>query len=178
MTQSKYEIILWQVGEEPLRTMKLLRQATGRSLAEVKALVERAPVAVCSCTDGDEALALAKQLAQAGNAVAIPALSVEFSGEEGEEPLLPSQKPREDPASVQAAFAAIFGTPLQEESAGEKVLFVTQEEEKPRAACEKQRRTVVSPSPAQAKKQKAPPEESNSSHSAFAAIFGEANKNL
>ena len=68
----KFDVILEKVGNQPLKTTKILCGALGLGLAAAKAMVDKAPTTVATGIDRDKAIALAKELEAIGNIVSIP----------------------------------------------------------------------------------------------------------
>ena len=77
MANNKFSVILEKVGNQPLKTTKVLCQALGLGLATAKAMVDKAPTTVATGIDRDKALALAKELEAIGNTVSIPGMKTE-----------------------------------------------------------------------------------------------------
>ena len=67
-----YNIILEKVGNQPLKTTKVLCQSLGLGLAAAKAMVDKAPTTVATGIDRDKALSLRDELEAIGNTVSIP----------------------------------------------------------------------------------------------------------
>ena len=76
MANNKFSVILEKVGNQPLKTTKVLCQALGLGLATAKAMVDKAPTTVATGIDRDKALALAKELEAIGNTVSIPGVEM------------------------------------------------------------------------------------------------------
>ncbi len=57
-----YNIILEKVGDQPLKTTKILCQVLGLGLAAAKGMVNKAPTTVATGMDRDKALALRDEL--------------------------------------------------------------------------------------------------------------------
>ena len=72
MADNKLSVILEKVGDQPLKTTKVLCQALGLGLAAAKAMVDKAPTTVATGMDRDKALALRDELEAIGNTVSIP----------------------------------------------------------------------------------------------------------
>ena len=72
MADNKFSVILEKVGNQPLKTTKILCQVLGLGLAAVKAMVDKAPTTVATGMDRDKALALRDELEAIGNIVSIP----------------------------------------------------------------------------------------------------------
>ena len=77
MADNIFSVILEKVGNQPLKTTKVLCQALGLGLATAKAMVDKAPTTVATGIDRDKALALAKELEAIGNTVSIPGMKTE-----------------------------------------------------------------------------------------------------
>ena len=71
---NNYDVVLEKVGNQPLKTTKILCQVLGLGLAAAKAMVDKAPTTVATGIDRDKALALAKELETIGNTVSIPGM--------------------------------------------------------------------------------------------------------
>ena len=78
MADNKLSVILEKVGDQPLKTTKILCQVLGLGLAAAKAMVDKAPTTVASGMDRDKALALAKELEAIGNTVSIPGMAIKL----------------------------------------------------------------------------------------------------
>jgi large subunit ribosomal protein L7/L12 len=68
---SEVDVILTSFGANKLAIIKLVREVTGLSLPEAKALVEGAPKAVKEKMDPEEAKALAQKFTDAGATVEV-----------------------------------------------------------------------------------------------------------
>ena len=77
MANNEFSVILEKVGNQPLKTTKILCQVLGLGLATSKAMVDKAPTTVATGIDRDKALALAKELEAIGNTVSIPGMKTE-----------------------------------------------------------------------------------------------------
>lgn len=77
MADVKYSVVLKTVGNQPLKTTKVLCGALGLGLAKAKSMVDNAPITVASEIDAAIALDLKKQLEEIGNTVFIPGLIIE-----------------------------------------------------------------------------------------------------
>lgn len=77
MANNEFSVILEKVGDQPLKTTKVLCQALGLGLATAKAMVDKAPTTVATGIDRDKALALTKELEAIGNTVSIPGMKTE-----------------------------------------------------------------------------------------------------
>ena len=67
-----FSVILEKVGNQPLKTTKILCGSLGLGLAAAKAMVDKAPTTVATGMDRDKALALRDELEAIGNTVSIP----------------------------------------------------------------------------------------------------------
>ena len=72
MANNEFSVILEKVGDQPLKTTKILCQVLGLGLAAAKAMVDKAPTTVATGIDRDKALALRDELEAIGNTVSIP----------------------------------------------------------------------------------------------------------
>ena len=68
------DVVLEKVGNQPLKTTKVLCGALGLGLATVKGMVDKAPTTVAKGLDSDKAIALKKELEALGNTVSIPGM--------------------------------------------------------------------------------------------------------
>jgi len=68
------DVVLEKVGNQPLKTTKVLCGALGLGLAAAKGMVDKAPTTVAKGLDKDKALALKKELEALGNTVSIPGM--------------------------------------------------------------------------------------------------------
>ena len=71
MANNEFSVILEKVGDQPLKTTKILCQVLGLGLAAAKAMVDKAPTTVATGMDRDKALALRDELEAIGNTVSI-----------------------------------------------------------------------------------------------------------
>ncbi len=78
MANNKFSVILEKVGNQPLKTTKVLCQALGLGLATAKAMVDKAPTTVATGIDRDKALALRDELEAIGNSVSIPGMAMKL----------------------------------------------------------------------------------------------------
>ena len=78
MADKKYSFILEKVGDQPLKTTKILCQVLGLGLANAKAMVDKAPTTVATEMDRDKALALRDELEAIGNTVSIPGMAIKL----------------------------------------------------------------------------------------------------
>ena len=101
--KNKYDVILEKVGNQPLKTTKVLCSALGLGLAAAKGMVDKAPVTIASGIDEAKALDLKKQLNELGNIVSVPGLKID--DESAPEKKTASNKS----AATDDAFDAIFG---------------------------------------------------------------------
>ncbi len=72
MADNKLSVILEKVGNQPLKTTKILCRVLGLGLANAKAMVDKAPTTVATEMDRDKALVLRDELEAIGNTVSIP----------------------------------------------------------------------------------------------------------
>ena len=68
------DVVLEKVGNQPLKTTKVLCGALGLGLAAAKGMVDKAPTTVAKGLDSDKAIALKKELEALGNTVSIPGM--------------------------------------------------------------------------------------------------------
>ena len=68
------DVVLEKVGNQPLKTTKVLCGALGLGLAVAKGMVDKAPTTVAKGLDSDKAIALKKELEALGNTVSIPGM--------------------------------------------------------------------------------------------------------
>ena len=71
MANNEFSVILEKVGDQPLKTTKILCQVLGLGLAAAKGMVDKAPTTVATGMDRDKALALRDELEAIGNTVSI-----------------------------------------------------------------------------------------------------------
>jgi len=69
-----YDVVLEKVGNQPLKTTKILCGALGLGLAAAKGMVDKAPTTVAKGLNGNKAIALKKELEAIGNTVSIPGM--------------------------------------------------------------------------------------------------------
>ena len=69
--KTEFDVVMTSFGAEKIKVIKEIRGITGLGLAEAKAMVEKAPVAVKEGISKDDAEALKKQLEEAGAKVEI-----------------------------------------------------------------------------------------------------------
>jgi len=101
--KNKYDVILEKVGDQPLKTTKVLCSALGLGLAAAKGMVDKAPVTIATGIDEAKALDLKKQLNELGNSVSVPDLKIEDES-------APAKKTTSNKtATTDDAFDAIFG---------------------------------------------------------------------
>ena len=67
--KSEFDVVLTAAGAQKIAVIKAVREATGRGLAEAKALVDGAPKAVKEGISKDDAEALKAKLEEAGATV-------------------------------------------------------------------------------------------------------------
>ena len=72
MADNKLSVILEKVGDQPLKTTKILCGSLGLGLAAAKGMVDKAPTTMATGMDRDKALALRDELEAIGNTVSIP----------------------------------------------------------------------------------------------------------
>lgn len=70
-------VVLEKVGNQPLMTIKILREITGLGLADTKNMVDHAPITVISGLESDKALKLKEQLEAIGNVISVPGMETE-----------------------------------------------------------------------------------------------------
>ena len=73
-----YNIILEKVGNQPLKTTKVLCQSLGLGLAAAKGMVDKAPTTVATGMERDKAFALRDELEAIGNTVSIPGMAMKL----------------------------------------------------------------------------------------------------
>ena len=78
MADNIFSVILEKVGNQPLKTTKILCQVLGLGLAAAKGMVDKAPIAVATGIDRDKALALRDELEAIGNTVSIPGMAIKL----------------------------------------------------------------------------------------------------
>ena len=78
MADNKFSVILEKVGNQPLKTTKILCQVLGLGLAAAKGMVDKAPTTVATGMDRDKALALRDELEAIGNTVSIPGMAMKL----------------------------------------------------------------------------------------------------
>ena len=96
---NNYDVVLEKVGNQPLKTTKILCETLGLGLAKAKGMVDKVPTTIASDIDSAKALDLKKQLEAIGNTVSVPGLKVE------EESSAPAKKA----IYTDNDFDAIFG---------------------------------------------------------------------
>ena len=72
MADNIFSVILEKVGNQPLKTTKVLCEVLGLGLASAKAMVDKAPTTVATGMDRDKAITLRNELEAIGNTVLIP----------------------------------------------------------------------------------------------------------
>ena len=102
--KNKYDVILEKVGNQPLKTTKVLCSALGLGLAAAKGMVDKSPVTIATGIDESKAIDLKKQLDELGNTVSVPGLKIEDEA-------APAKKTTSNKtaAATDDAFDAIFG---------------------------------------------------------------------
>ena len=118
MADNKFSVILEKIGNQPLKTTKVLCQALGLGLAKAKGMVDKAPTTVATEMDRDKALALRDELEAIGNTVSIPGVAMKLATpaktQKGAEPKKTTAK-KSVPTPLTVAtpsnddFDAIFG---------------------------------------------------------------------
>ena len=78
MANNEFSVILEKVGNQPLKTTKILCQILGLGLAAAKGMVDKAPTTVATGMDRDKALALRDELEAIGNTVSIPGMAIKL----------------------------------------------------------------------------------------------------
>ena len=78
MANNEFSVILEKVGDQPLKTTKILCQVLGLGLAAAKGMVDKAPTIVATGMDRDKALALRDELEAIGNTVSIPGMAIKL----------------------------------------------------------------------------------------------------
>ena len=73
----KFDVILEKVGDQPLKTTRILCQVLGLGLAAAKAVVDKAPTTIAKMMEKDKAIALRNELENVGNVVSIPGIKIE-----------------------------------------------------------------------------------------------------
>ena len=79
MANNEFSVILEKVGDQPLKTTKILCQVLGLGLAAAKGMVDKAPTTVATEMDRDKALALRDELEAIGNTVSIPGMAMKLA---------------------------------------------------------------------------------------------------
>ena len=79
MANNEFSVILEKVGDQPLKTTKILCGSLGLGLAAAKAMVDKAPTTVATGMDRDKALALRDELEVIGNTVSIPGMAMKLA---------------------------------------------------------------------------------------------------
>ena len=69
-----YDVVLENVGQQPIATMKVLCSLPGVGLAKAKDMVDKTPTTVAKGLDGEKAIALKRELEALGNTVSIPGM--------------------------------------------------------------------------------------------------------
>ena len=78
MANNEFSVILEKVGDQPLKTTKILCGSLGLGLAAAKGMVDKAPTTVATGMDRDKALALRDELEAIGNTVSIPGMAIKL----------------------------------------------------------------------------------------------------
>ena len=112
------DVVLEKVGNQPLKTTKILCGALGLGLAAAKGMVDKAPTTVAKGLDSDKAIALKKELEALGNTVSIPGMETKteapMTAKKATEPKKATAK-KSAPSPLTAStpsnddFDAIFG---------------------------------------------------------------------
>ena len=104
MADNKFNVVLEKVGNQPLKTTKVLCSALGLGLAAAKGMVDKAPITIATGIDEAKARDLKKQLDELGNTISVPGLKIE-------EESAPAKKTtsNKSAAATDDAFDAIFG---------------------------------------------------------------------
>ena len=79
MANNEFSVILEKVGDQPLKTTKILCGSLGLGLAAAKGMVDKAPTTMATGMDRDKALALRDELEAIGNTVSIPGMAMKLS---------------------------------------------------------------------------------------------------
>ena len=134
------DIILEKVGNQPLKTTKVLCGALGLGLAAAKGMVDKAPTTVAKGVDSDKAIALKKELEALGNTVSIPGMETKTEAPATEKTAVTKKqmanKSAPTPLTVATAsndeFDAIFGG-----STAQKTITTTKAKATPKAKTSK-----------------------------------------
>ena len=102
--ENKYDVILEKVGNQPLKTTKVLCSVLGLGLAAAKGMVDKAPINIATGIDEAKALDLKKQLEESGNTVSVPGLKLDDGSSLGKK-----AASNKTAADADDAFDAIFG---------------------------------------------------------------------
>lgn len=115
---NNYDVVLEKVGNQPLKTTKVLCGTLGLGLATAKAMVDKVPTIVAKGIEHDKALALRDELESLGNTVSIPGMETKAesstTAKKATEPKkATTKKSAPSPLTVAAPsndeFDAIFG---------------------------------------------------------------------
>jgi|GEM_PF-2158521 len=135
------DVVLDKVGNQPLKTTKVLCGAAGLGLAAAKGMVDKAPTTVAKGLDSDKAIALKKELEALGNTVSIPGMETKteapMTAKKATEPKKATAK-KSAPSPLTAStpsnddFDAIFGG-----STTQKTITTTKAKATPKAKTSK-----------------------------------------
>lgn len=110
---NNYDVVLEKVGDQPLKTTKILCQVLGLGLAAAKAMVDKAPTTVATGIDRDKALSLRDELEAIGNTVSIPGVETKAATPAPTKKATEAKKSAPTPLTVATPsnddFDAIFG---------------------------------------------------------------------
>ena len=129
MTDKKtLDVVLGKVGNQPLKTTKVLCGAFGLGLAAAKGMVDKAPTTVAKGLDSDKAIALKKELEALGNTVSIPGMEAKTEAPATKKTTTTKKRTtkKSAPSSSKAAtpsnddFDAIFGGDTAQKEANPK----------------------------------------------------------
>ncbi len=90
-SSNDFSVVLEKVGNQPLKTIRILMEATGLGLSDAKKLVDSAPAIVSSGLESKKALKLKAQLEAIGNIASVPGMETEITHEKPE--TIPKAKP-------------------------------------------------------------------------------------
>ena len=119
------DVVLEKVGNQPLKTTKVLCGALGLGLATAKEMVDKAPTTVAKGIDHDKALALRDELESLGNTVSIPGMETKTEAHARKNTIATkksaTKKSTPTPLTVSTpsndAFDAIFGVSTTQKAA-------------------------------------------------------------
>jgi len=112
MANNEFSVILEKVGDQPLKTTKILCQVLGLGLAAAKAMVDKAPTTVATGIDRDKALALRDELEAIGNTVSIPGVETKAATPA---PTKKDTEPKKETAKKSAPTPLTVTTPSNDE---------------------------------------------------------------